>query len=75
MAIKKFSVQGLDSTANVRVLLNTDLANITLGNTYVSNLFYANGTPFVSGGTTVTVSNTAPEGSSQGTLWLNSESG
>lgn len=77
MPIKKFSVLGLDPTANVRVIVNTDLANITLGNTYVSNLFFANGVPFVSGGggTTVTVSNAAPITSASGSLWLNSETG
>ena len=76
MPIKKFSVLGLDPTANVRVILNTDLANITLGNTYVSNLFFANGMPFVSGGgTTVTVANAAPISSASGSLWLNSETG
>jgi len=77
MPIKKFNVLGLDPTANVRVILNTDLANITLGNTYVSNLFFANGMPFVSGGggTTVTVSNTVPVTSASGSLWLNSETG
>jgi len=74
MAIKKFSVKGLDTTANVRVVLNTDLANVTLGNAYVTNLFDSNGEPFVSG-STVAVSNAAPLASKTGALWVNSETG
>ena len=78
MTIKKFNIQGLDRTANTYVLLNTDLANITLGNVYVTNIFDANGNAYVSGGggsASITVANTAPYLPPIGALWLNDDSG
>lgn len=78
MAIKKFNIQGLDRTANTYVLLNTDLANITLGNVYVTNIFDSNGNAYVSGGggsASITVSSTAPNLPPSGALWLNDDSG
>lgn len=75
MAIKKFDIKGLDRTANVRVLLNSDLANVTLGNVYVNNIFDANGAPFISGGgASITVSSTPPQGET-GKLWIDSDTG
>lgn len=83
MTIKKFNIQGLDQTANVKLILSTDLANITLGNVYVDNLFDSNGQPFVAGGgggggggsASMTVSSTLPVDPSIGALWLNDNSG
>lgn len=75
MSIKKFDIKGLDRTANVRVLLNSDLGNVTLGNVYVNNIFDANGDPFVSGGgASITVSSTPPQGEA-GKLWINGDTG
>lgn len=75
MTIKKFDIKGLDRTANVRVLLNSDLANVTLGDVYVTNIFDANGDPFVSGGgASITVSSTPPAGE-PGKLWINGDTG
>ena len=48
--------------------------NIYSGSVYANQYFYANGLPFVTG-STITVSNTAPSGSSIGALWFNSDSG
>lgn len=75
MTIKKFDIKGLDRTANVRVLLNSDLANVTLGDVYVNNIFDANGAPFKSGGgASVTVSSIPPQGET-GKLWINDDTG
>lgn len=78
MAIKKFDIRGLDTTANVKVLISSDLANIQMGNLYVDRIFFANGDPFLSGGggsASITVSNTAPFATTTGSLWFNSDSG
>jgi hypothetical protein len=81
MTIKKFNIQGLDQTANVKLILSTDLANISLGNVYVENLFDSNGQPFVAGGgggggsASMTVSSTLPVSPSLGAMWLNDNSG
>jgi hypothetical protein len=58
------------------------VGNITAG-TFIANAVYsagyyfANGTPFVSGGgsASITVANAAPGGSSEGALWFNTEAG
>ena len=77
MTIKKFNVDSLDQTANVRIILNSDLGNITLGNVYVANLFDLSGNTFSPGGGGVSSAfvfgNTAPQSPSQGDRWLDSD--
>lgn len=49
--------------------------NLYAGSVYTNGLYFANGTPYESGGASITVSNAAPTSPSVGALWLNSDSG
>ena len=53
----------------------TVTGNISTGGILTDGYYYANGSPFSSGGGTTTVSNTAPSSPSQGDIWINSDSG
>lgn len=65
--------------ANVMLLTTTGAilpGNITTGNILTNNYYFANGTPFVSGGTVkFDAQSTAPTGSTAGDFWFNTNNG
>lgn len=72
MAIKRFDVRGLDSTANVLVVTTDNLTSNLVQQSFLTAF------PNISGANnsaSITVSNAAPASPSQGALWFNNVSG
>lgn len=73
MAIKRFDVRGLDSTANVLVVTTDNLTSNIVKQSFQTA--FPNISNIGGNGASITVSNAAPVSPNQGALWFNSDNG
>jgi len=74
--VSNTSVSTSTSTGALRVAGGAGIAgNVHAANVYAGSYYFANGSPFQSGGASITVSNLAPVSASSGAMWFNSDTG